>query len=306
MPAERLQKILARAGFGSRRQAEVLIANGEVTVNGKVAKLGDQAEFGEDHIKVSGKLITKVDPPLFLVFNKPKNVVSSMLDPEGRPCLADYLARVKARVYPVGRLDFASEGLILLTNQGAIAEKLQKNDKIPRVYSVKVHKRPSVDELKRLEKGGRAGDQIIKPKRIFLRAELTSKAQIDFVFEGPMTADLKAFVESRGFRVDRVVRTQIGQIQIKDLKPGETRVLKDSQVDALINQPELGINQLEREYTKTETKRADAEKFKDVFVGGEQEKDAAKKARAEKSKAKIIKKPAAAKKTVGKKIGGVW
>src|SRR5687767_13402863 len=116
MAIERVQKILSRAGIASRRKAEDLITEGEVTINGKVAKLGDKAELGKDAIKVKGKLLQGVEPTMYLAFHKPKNIVSTLHDPEGRPDNGDYLKQIKARVYPIGRLDFTSEGLILLTN----------------------------------------------------------------------------------------------------------------------------------------------------------------------------------------------
>ena len=128
MSAERLQKILAHAGIASRRKAEELIEQGLVTVNGKVAKLGDKADLTQDHVKVEGKLIHKMEEPIYLAFYKPKGVISMMADPENRPTLADYLNKVKARVFPIGRLDYNSEGILLLTNDGDLAEKIQKSD----------------------------------------------------------------------------------------------------------------------------------------------------------------------------------
>src|SRR3954451_24885178 len=110
---DRVQKNLARAGIASRRKAEELITLGNVTINGRIAQLGDRAEFGKDAIKVNGKLIHKVEAPIYLTFYKPKNVISSLADPECRPTVADYLKRIEERVYPVGRLDFTNEGLLL-------------------------------------------------------------------------------------------------------------------------------------------------------------------------------------------------
>ncbi|NCA17897.1 MAG: rRNA pseudouridine synthase, partial [Betaproteobacteria bacterium] len=127
MAKERVQKILAKAGIASRRKAEELITMGEVTINGQVAKLGDQAEWGVDAVKVNGKLITATEQPVYLAFYKPKNVICAMEDPQGRPALAPYFVRVLARIYPIGRLDFTSEGLVLLTNDGAITEKIAKS-----------------------------------------------------------------------------------------------------------------------------------------------------------------------------------
>jgi len=120
---ERVQKILAKAGIASRRKAEELITLGEVTINGKVAKLGDQAEWGVDSVKVGGKLITTTEQPVYIAFYKPKNVICAMEDPQGRPSLAGYFTRVQARIYPIGRLDFTSEGLVLLTKPSEVKSR---------------------------------------------------------------------------------------------------------------------------------------------------------------------------------------
>src|SRR5947209_7120382 len=120
MASERVQKVLAQAGIASRRKAEELISQGLVTINGKLAKLGDKAEFGKDAIKVKGKLLnSQAEPLIYLAFNKPKGVISTLTDPEGRSTLTDFLGKIKARVFPVGRLDFNSDGLLILTNDGS-------------------------------------------------------------------------------------------------------------------------------------------------------------------------------------------
>jgi len=158
MASERVQKILAQAGIASRRKAEELISEGEVTINGKLAKLGDKAEWGKDAIKVKGKLLQRAETTLYLAMNKPKGVISMLTDPEGRPTLAEFLTKVKTRVFPVGRLDFNSEGLILLTNDGAFAEKVQKSDQILRTYAIKVKGHPDHEMISRLEKGAWIGE----------------------------------------------------------------------------------------------------------------------------------------------------
>src|SRR5450755_3950325 len=122
MPAERLQKIIAAAGIASRRKAEQFISAGMVQVNGKVVtELGSKADLESDHIRVNGKLLTGVQRHVYLLLNKPKGYVTTMSDPEKRPTVMDLIRGVKGRVYPVGRLDYASEGLLLLTNDGDLA-----------------------------------------------------------------------------------------------------------------------------------------------------------------------------------------
>src|SRR3954449_1117434 len=123
MPTERLQKIIAAAGIASRRHAEEMIQQGRVTVNGQiVSELGSKADAETDHIRVDGKLLQGSERPVYLLVNKPKGYVTTVTDPEKRPTIMDLVRKVRARVYPVGRLDFNSEGLLLLTNDGALAE----------------------------------------------------------------------------------------------------------------------------------------------------------------------------------------
>jgi 23S rRNA pseudouridine2605 synthase len=249
MSSERVQKILAQAGIASRRQAEELIRDGLVTINGRVAKLGDKAEWGSDAIKVKGKLLRQVESPVYLAFNKPRAVISMLGDPEGRPSLTDFLKKVKSRVFPVGRLDFNSEGLILLTNDGDLAEKIQKRDDIPRVYWVKIKGHPDAEMISRLERGARLGERkrLVKPHSVRVKESLSSKAVIEVVMLGAGAFDIKALFEARGFLVDRITRTAIGQITLRGLPAGHFRYLKLSQVQALLDQPELALVQLERE-----------------------------------------------------------
>src|SRR5271165_2709446 len=125
MPEERLQKLLAHAGIASRRRAEQLIVEGRVTVNGAViTELGTKADPEQDHIKVDGKRVGAPERPVYIAMNKPKDCMSTVIDPEGRATVMDLLRGVKARVYPVGRLDYSSEGLVLLTNDGEFAKKI--------------------------------------------------------------------------------------------------------------------------------------------------------------------------------------
>jgi 23S rRNA pseudouridine2605 synthase len=246
MALERVQKILAQSGIASRRKAEELITEGAVTINGKVAQLGDKADLSTDAIKVSGKLLQGKEPETYLAFYKPKGVISMLADPEGRPTIADYLKRVDTRVFPVGRLDFMSEGLILLTNDGAFAEKLQRRDDVPRVYHVKVKGHPDNEMLERLRRGARFGNRLVQPQSVRLSDEFSNKARIEIVIMGSGAVDLRAFVESRGFLVERITRAAIGHLTINGLIPGSIRVLEKSQVEALLNQPELGTRLIEK------------------------------------------------------------
>jgi 23S rRNA pseudouridine2605 synthase len=248
MAQERVQKILAQAGIASRRKAEEMIQEGLVTINGKLAKLGDKADLETDSIKVRGKLLHTKEAPVYLAVYKPKAVISALSDPEGRPTLMDVLgAKVKARVYPIGRLDFMSEGLILMTNDGAFAEKLQKMEGVPRVYHIKVRGRPDASMIGRLEKGARLGNRLVKPHSIRLAEELANKVRIEMVLTDSGAVDVKTLFEQKGFLVESIRRTAIGQITLRGLEPGRFRFLKQSQVEALLTHPELGLRTLSEE-----------------------------------------------------------
>jgi 23S rRNA pseudouridine2605 synthase len=248
MASERVQKILARAGIASRRNAEKLIAEGLVTINGRVAHLGQKAELGRDAIKVKGKLLqsTAREPATYLVFNKPKGVISMFADPEGRATLGDFLPKIKVRLFPIGRLDFSSEGLILLTNDGAFAEAVQKDEKIPRVYHVKIRGKVDAERLSRLERGARLDGRLVKPHSVRVAEELSNKTRVEVVLLGAAAGvDLKAYFETRGFLVERIIRTAIGHMTIHGLQPGHYRLLRPSQAEALLKQPELAERKLQ-------------------------------------------------------------
>ena len=155
MPTERLQKIISAAGIASRRKAEQLIAGGLVSVNGQViTELGSKADPEHDHIRVNGKLLRGAERHVYLLMNKPKGYVTTLHDPEGRPTVLDLLRGVGTRVYPVGRLDYASEGLLLLTNDGELADHLMKAaSHVPKTYLVKVAGKPTAEGLARLREG---------------------------------------------------------------------------------------------------------------------------------------------------------
>jgi 23S rRNA pseudouridine2605 synthase len=155
MPSERLHKIIAAAGIASRRSAERLITSGAVSVNGTiVTELGSKADPEHDHIRVNGKLLHGAERQVYLLMNKPKGYVTTVSDPEGRPTVMDLLRGIRARVYPIGRLDYASEGLLLLTNDGELSNKLMKAaSHVPKVYVVKIAGTPNEAGLEKLRRG---------------------------------------------------------------------------------------------------------------------------------------------------------
>src|SRR5215467_16038874 len=152
---ERLQKIIAAAGIASRRKAEELISQGRVTVNGQiVSELGSKADPERDYIKVDGKLLRGPERNIYLALNKPRGYVTTVSDPEGRPTVMSLVRNVGARIYPVGRLDYSSEGLLLLTNDGELANSLTRAaSHVPKTYLVKVAGRASDEDVARLRRG---------------------------------------------------------------------------------------------------------------------------------------------------------
>jgi 23S rRNA pseudouridine2605 synthase len=237
---ERVQKIIARAGIASRREAETLIRDGLVTINGKPAKLGDQAESGKDSIKVRGKLLQLNQPRVYIAFHKPKGVISAMKeDPQGRRTLAPYFNKLKLRLNLVGRMDYNSEGLLLLTNDGEMAEKIQKHPQIPRIYHVKIKGHPDAATVSKLMKPARIEFKSVKPHSVRVISTYTQKSLLEIIMIGQTGADVKAFVEKRGHLVERVIRNGIGQINLHGLEPGDFKYLKKSQIEALVEHPDL-------------------------------------------------------------------
>lgn len=232
---ERLQKLIAQAGITSRRKAEKLITDGKVTVNGKkVTKLGSKADIAKDHIKVNGKLI---NPKLeqrklaYLLVNKPKGYLSSVSDPEGRKVVVD-LVRGYGKVFPVGRLDFNTEGLIILTNDGKFANKVASTRTIPKVYAVKVKGIPNENAINKLRRGIRLDDGFKTAPATIERKRSTGKNDWFEVtlYEGHNQQIRKMF-DAIGFSVTKLIRTNIGHIDDKFLQVGEYRELLPEELE---------------------------------------------------------------------------
>ena len=238
MPAERLQKIIAAAGIASRRKAEELITGGLVSVNGQVVtELGTKADSGRDHIRVNGKLLHGSERHVYLLMNKPKGYVTTLRDPEGRPTVMDLLHGVGARVYPVGRLDYASEGLLLLTNDGDFANHLMKAaSHVPKTYMVKVAGVPAAEGLNKL----RAGISIsaVRGKRV-----RTAPAEIRAIREAAnpwyevtlmegKNRHIRRMFEEIGHHVEKIKRVRYGPLEL-DVHPGKFRKLTLQEVERL-------------------------------------------------------------------------
>lgn len=240
----RLQKILSEAGVASRRTAETMIVNGRVRVNGVlVRELGTKADPEKDAITVDGKPIKIREEKVTLAFHKPVNVMVTRKDPEGRPTVFDYLKDVKERVNPVGRLDFDSEGLVLLTNDGELLARLtHPRHEVPKVYQVKVSGGLSPEELKKLSEGIDIGDYRTRPCVAKVLKENPHNAWIEIVLKEGKNRQVRRMIEALGNRheVLRLVRAAIGPIRLNDLPKGRWRVLTRSETAGLLKLAGLG------------------------------------------------------------------
>ncbi len=245
MALERLQKIIARAGIASRRRAEQLMLEGRVTVNGKVAnKLGMRADAEVDHIKVNGKLLHPASVPKhYFVAFKPQSMITSLADPEGRPTITDMLRtrKIHVRVFPVGRLDWDADGLLLLTNDGELANRvMHPRTHLPKVYQVKVKGHPSEQVLERLRKGIKIenGVQTLPAKVIKGRATEGNTVLKVVIMEG-RHHQLKKMFERVGHPVRAIRRIAIGSLSLGQLRKGEIRRLSNDELARL--KKELGM-----------------------------------------------------------------
>jgi 23S rRNA pseudouridine2605 synthase len=238
MPAERLQKIIAAAGIASRRKAEELISGGLVSVNGQtVTELGSKADPEHDHIRVNGKLLHGPERHIYLLMNKPKGYVTTLRDPEHRPTVMDLLHGVGARVYPVGRLDYASEGLLLLTNDGDFAYRLMKAaSHVPKTYMVKVAGTPTTENLAKLREGvsiptDRGKRVRTSPAKIRVIRESANPWYEVTLIEG-RNRQIRRMFEVVGHHVEKIKRVRYGPLQL-DVHPGKYRKLAPEEVAKL-------------------------------------------------------------------------
>lgn len=233
---ERLQKILARAGLASRREAEKWIQEGRVTVNGTVVrKLGDRADPVKDKIKVDGKLIRR-QPHLYYLFHKPARMITSMRDPQRRPSLGKLLESWgrRGRLFPVGRLDFNSSGLLILTNDGEMAQRLMHpRYGIKKVYRVKLSGCPSEEELGRLRKGIRLEDGVTAPARVRVVEALRKNAWVEIEIGEGRYREVRRMFEALGYFVEKLIRIRLGPAHLGLLAPGEIRPLSVQEITAL-------------------------------------------------------------------------
>jgi 23S rRNA pseudouridine2605 synthase len=233
---ERLQKVLARAGIASRRHSEALIEEGRVRVNGTtVTTLGTKVDPEKDHIKVDGKRITVESRKVYLVLNKPIGCITSLSDPEGRPTVMNLIPEMKERIYPVGRLDYNTEGLLLLTNDGALACNLMHpGSHVEKIYRAKVQGRLSDEGRKRLEQGGMsiAGGKTA-PCQVRTVRETVQNNWIEIILHEGKKRQVRMMMKKVGHPVIRLKRVGYAFLKIGDLALGKFRHLSLDEVGLL-------------------------------------------------------------------------
>jgi 23S rRNA pseudouridine2605 synthase len=234
----RLQKILAAAGVASRRKAEQVILDGRVAVNGQiVTELGTKADPSADTITVDGKPLQPVQRFVYFLLNKPKGYVTTVSDPEGRPTALQLLGNLPERVYPVGRLDYASEGLLLFTNDGVLAQQLTKAaSHVPKTYHVKISGRPKEQTIQRLRNGVTItldDRRRVKtsPAKIRLLENAVNPWYEVTLIEG-RNRQIRRMFQSVGFLVEKIKRVQLGPLHL-DVSPGKFRPLTEREVSQL-------------------------------------------------------------------------
>jgi 23S rRNA pseudouridine2605 synthase len=240
MEQERLQKIIARAGYASRREAEAMIRQGRITVNGRiVTELGTKADPTADHVKVDGKLITRPETHRYILLYKPKEVMTTVEDPQGRPTVIDLVRGIKERIYPVGRLDYHSEGLVLLTNDGELAFRVSHptNGSV-KTYHVKVRGVPEermIDKLRRgitLE-GKRTLPCDIARIKTTGRTDEEGNSWFEVRLREGRTQQIRKMYQAIGHPVSKLKRVAIGPLSDPKLTPGVWRELTKSEVKLL-------------------------------------------------------------------------
>ncbi|HEY7303125.1 MAG TPA: pseudouridine synthase [Bryobacteraceae bacterium] len=231
MPEERLQKILAHAGIASRRKAEELITAGRVSVNGEtVTQLGSKADLDTDRVKVDGRVLTSPKHHLYIALNKPKNCVTTVHDPQGRQTVMSFFKGARDRIYPVGRLDYASEGLLLLTNDGDFANRLMSPaSHVAKTYLVKVTGALTPEQEEQFRRGIPMHGRRTAPAGLKLIRDTENPWYEVRLVEGRQN-QIRIMFKHFGRLVEKLKRVKIGFLDLGDLKPGSYRTLTRMEV----------------------------------------------------------------------------
>ncbi len=231
----RLQKFLAHAGVCSRRAAEELIRQGRVRVDGRtVTEMGTHVRPESACVEVDGRRIHSCENHVYLLMHKPRGVLTTVKDTHNRRTVMDLLPAIHARVYPVGRLDMDSEGLLLLTNNGELAQRLlHPSHKIPKKYHVTVRGRPSKKDIDMLENGVEIDGRVTLPCKIRLLGTTRRTSVLEVILSEGRKRQIRLMMDKVGHPVTRLVRQEMGSLSLKGLPPGKVRELNPAEVIAL-------------------------------------------------------------------------
>ena len=232
---ERLQKYIAECGVASRRAAEELIKNGKVTVNGKlITEMGVSVDETKDKIKVNGKLISKSNTKVYIMLNKPEGYVSTAKDQFDRPTVLDLIEHNKERIVPVGRLDYNSRGLLLLSNDGDFIYKMtHPKHQISKTYEVKVKGIPTDDQMARLRSGVIIDGKKTERAQVKIKKMLDKNSIIEVVIHEGRNRQVRKMCDKVGLTVVTLTRTKIGPLTLGMLKEGESRSLRPEEIKRL-------------------------------------------------------------------------
>lgn len=232
----RLQKYMADCGIASRRKSEEMIANGMVKVNGRIATIGDKINPARDKVSVKGKKLTSGSKTqrYYIMLNKPRGYVTTMSDEMGRKCVAELVSEIPARIYPVGRLDRDSEGLLLMTNDGEFANKVTHPSKhVYKVYRVTVRPAVTEDQLVELSSGMVIDGRKTAPAEIHVIQRQEGRCVLEFIIREGKNRQIRKMCEQVGLEVPRLKRIAIGQVKLGGLKSGAWRELTKDEVHRL-------------------------------------------------------------------------
>lgn len=234
---ERLQKVLAAAGIGSRRQCEQIITDGRVEVNGSlVVELGTRVDPSKDEIRVDGSRVVVDSSHLTIALHKPAGAESTMADPEDKITLADFTRRYNTRLYHVGRLDVATEGLILLTNDGELAHRLaHPSYEVPKTYLARVAGRVPRGIVKTLKAGVELEDGLAIADSASIREIGPMASIVEITLHDGRNRIVRRLFDAVGHPVEQLVRTQVGPIRLGDLRPGRSRVITGAELRSLMD-----------------------------------------------------------------------
>ncbi len=230
----RLQKYLSECGVASRRKAEDLIAAGKVKVNGKPATIGDKIDPGRDTVVVAGKKVRKSKKNTYIMLHKPRGFITTLSDEMGRKCVAQLIEDVGTRVYPVGRLDRDSEGLLLLTDDGEFANALtHPTHHVPKTYRVTIRPTITEDQITALTTGIEIDGRMTMPSEVRVLEKKEGRVVLEIIIYEGRNRQIRKMCEALGLEVARLKRTQIGSVKLGMLKQGDWRNLTDEEVHKL-------------------------------------------------------------------------